>query len=101
VTQIGNANVLQGLLGIIVDPFLTSTTAYYVIADPADVPIVDVGFLQGKQTPDLLVELPTMQNLAGGNDPFNYEFDTLHYKVRYDYGGATSLWWGGYKFAGA
>lgn len=101
VTQIGNANVLQGILGIIVDPFLTSTTAWYVVADPSDVPIVDVGFLQGKQTPDLLVELPTMQNLAGGTDPFNYEFDTLHYKVRYDYGGATSLWWGGYKFAGA
>lgn len=101
VTQIGNANVLQGLLGVIVDPFLSSTTAWYVLADPNDTPIIDVGFLQGKQTPDLLVERPSMQNLAGGDDPFEYEYDTLHYKVRYDYGGATSLWWGGYKGAGA
>jgi hypothetical protein len=101
VTQIGNANVLQGALGIAIDPFLTSTTAYYVLADPADVPIIDVGFLNGKQTPDLLVEKPTLQNIAGGDDPYELEFDILNYKVRYDYGGATALWWGGYKFAGA
>lgn len=101
VTQLGNANPLSGALGIIIDPFLTSATAWYVLADPNDVPINDVGFLAGKQTPDLLVERPTMQNLAGGDDPFELEYDVLWYKVRMDYGGATALWWGGYKFNGA
>lgn len=101
VTQLGNLNVLQGALGLAIDPFLSSTTAYYVLADPADVPILDIGFLNGKQTPDLLVEKPTLQNLAGGDDPYELEFDTLNYKVRYEYGGATALWWGGVKFAGA
>lgn len=99
--QFGNLNVLQGALGIAIDPFLTSQTAYYVLADPADVPILDVVFLAGKQTPDLLIERPTMMNLAGGDDPWEYEFDIMKYKVRLDVGGATSLWWGGYKFAGA
>ena len=101
VTQLGNLNVLQGALGLAIDPFLSSATAYYVLADPADVPILDIGFLNGKQTPDLLVEKPTLQNLAGGDDPYELEFDTLHYKVRFEYGGATALWWGGYKFDGA
>jgi hypothetical protein len=101
VTQLGNANVLQGALGIVVDPFLTSSAAYYVLADKDDVPVLDIGFLNGKQTPDLLVEKPTMTNLAGGDDQYELEFDQLHYKVRYEYGGATALWWGGYKFAGS
>jgi hypothetical protein len=97
----GNANVLQGALGIVIDPFLSSTTGWYIMADPSDTPILDVIFLNGKQTPDLLIEKPTFMNLAGGDDPYEYEFDILKYKVRYDYGGATSLWWGAYKFAGA
>lgn len=101
ITTIGNANVLNGALGIIIDPYLTSSTAYYVLADPSEAPILDVGFLQGKQTPDLLVEKPVMMNLAGGDDPYEFEYDVMRYKVRYDYGGATALWWGGYKFAGA
>jgi Mu-like prophage major head subunit gpT len=101
ITTMGNANVLQGALGIIVDPFLTVQTQYYVLADPAEAPVVDVAFLQGKQTPDLLVERPVMMNLAGGDDPYEFEFDVMRYKVRYDYGGASSLWWGGYRFVGA
>lgn len=101
VTQLGNKNVLDGALGIVIDPFLSSSTAWYVLADPSDVPVLDVIFLNGKQTPDLLIEKPSYMNLAGGDDPYEYEFDTLRYKVRYDYGGATSLWWGGYKFNGA
>lgn len=99
--QLGNKNVLDGALGLVIDPFLASATGYYVLADPSDVPVIDIVFLNGKQTPDLLIEKPTYMNLAGGDDPYEYEYDILRYKVRYDYGGATSLWWGGYKFNGA
>lgn len=101
VQQIGNANVLQNALDIVVDPFLTSTTAYYLFADPSDTPVILVGFLNGKQDPDLLIEAPTMVNVAGGSDPYEYEIDLLRYKVRFDYGGAVALWWGAYKFVGA
>ncbi len=99
--QFGNINVLNGALDIVIDPFLTAANAYYVLADPADVPILDVVFLGGKQTPDLLIERPTMMNLAGGDDPWEFEFDVMRYKVRLDVGGSTSLWWGGQKFAGS
>lgn len=100
VQTIGNLNALQGALGIVVDPFLTDANQYYVLADPSDVPVIDVAFLNGKQTPDLLVEKPTFSNVAGGDDPYEFEVDLFRYKVRYDYGGATSLWWGGYRFEG-
>lgn len=99
--EVPTNNVLQGALNIVIDPFLSSATAYYILADPADSPVIDVAFLNGKQTPDLLVERPTMMNIAGGDDPYEFEFDVMRYKVRFDYGGATSLWWGGYKFNGA
>lgn len=101
VTQLGSANVLQNALDIVIDPFLTVPGQYYVMADPADVPMVDVVFLNGKQTPDLLVERPIMMNLAGGDDNYEFEYDVMKYKVRYEYGGASSLWWGGYRFVGA
>jgi hypothetical protein len=101
VTQLGNANVLQNALDIVVDPFLTSQTAYYLFAEPADVPVVMIGFLDGKQTPDLLIEKPTMVKVAGGDDPYEFEYDVMRYKVRFDYGGTVALWWGAYKFKGA
>jgi hypothetical protein len=64
-----------------------STTFWAVLADPADCPVIEIGFLDGKENPDLLVEKPSMMNLAGGgDDPYGYEFDELRYKVRHDWG---------------
>lgn len=95
--QIGNTNTLSNILDIVIDPFLSDANDWYVFADPNDVPVVMVGFLNGKQTPDLLIERPTMTNVAGGDDRYEYEFDVLKYKVRHDYGGTLGLWWGAYK----
>lgn len=99
VTTMGNTNVLQNALDIVVDPFLTSTNAWYVFADPNDIPAFLVGFLNGKQTPDLLIEKPVMTNAAGGDDPYEYVYDVMRYKVRYEWGGAAGLWWGASKRA--
>jgi hypothetical protein len=99
VTQIGNANVLQNYLDIVVDPFLTKTDAWYVFADPNDVPAFLVGFLNGKDTPDLLIEKPVTTNVAGGDDPYEFDFDVMRYKVRYEWGGAPGLWWGASRVA--
>lgn len=98
--QIGNANVMKNILDIVVEPFASESNDYWIVADPNDTPILLVGFLNGKQTPDLLIEKPTMTNVAGGDDKWEYEFDVLKYKVRHDYGGATALWWGAHKFEG-
>ena len=101
VATMGNANLLQNALEIVVDPFLTVATQWYILADPTDAAPIAVAFLNGKQTPDLLVERPTMTNVAGGDDPYEFEFDVMRYKVRYDYGGAASVWWGVQRFVGA
>lgn len=98
--QIGNVNTLNNMLDIVVDPFLSQSNDYYIFADANDVPVVMLGFLNGKQTPDLLIERPTMTNVAGGDDRYEYEFDVLKYKVRHDYGGTLGLWWGAQKFEG-
>jgi len=75
-------------LGVIEEPLIDtvlSTTWWAVIANPADCPVIEVGFLDGKVEPDLLVSKAEMQSLAGGvEDPYGYEFDDIRYKVRHD-----------------
>jgi len=58
VTTGTDSNPHRGKYQPIVSPYLSdsrftgySTTAYYLIADPNDVPVIDVAFLDGVQTP--------------------------------------------------
>lgn len=88
-------------LDLTVDRYLTSNTAWYTFAEADDVPAVAVGFMKGKETPDLLVLRPQMYNLAGGEDPYMLEYDEMAYKVRFEFGGAPVAWWGAFKSAGA
>lgn len=84
-------------LQVLVEPFLTSTTSWYVLADPMDAPAIEVGFLNGKETPDLLVKKATAVNLAGGDDMYDYDFDEIEYKVRYDFAVALAMYQGIYR----
>jgi hypothetical protein len=75
----GTFNEIGGLIHIeepLIDSVI-STTFWAVIADPAIAPVIE--------TPDLLVMKPTMANLAGGDDPYDFEFDEMTYKVRHDW----------------
>lgn len=73
-------------LEVIVDPFLTLSNRMYIMADPEDAPTVEVTFLRGKETPDLLVKKAEAVSAAGGaDDPWGFEFDEIIYKVRYDF----------------
>jgi hypothetical protein len=101
-TGIGNINPFQNSLELIVDQWLTSATAWYVAADPADAPAIDVAFLQGQQLPDLLVQRPEYRRVVGGGDDqyMHGEFDELRYAVRYDYGIAVAMYQGIFKGAG-
>ena len=84
-------------LEVIVEPFITSATAWYVLADPNDCPVIEVGFLDGKETPDLLIKRADTVNLAGGEDPYGYEFDDIWYKVRHDWALALAYYQGIYR----
>jgi hypothetical protein len=90
-------NTMKGKLVPLTEPFLTSATKWYLFADPADVPCIEIAFLNGKDVPDLLVKKPEYASLAGGDDPFGYEFGDLNYRARYDFGGAVGYYQGAYR----
>jgi len=78
-----------GFLELLIDPLIDtqlSTSWWAVIADPADIPIVEVGFLNGQEAPELLALKPNTYRVAGGgDDPYGFEFDDLDFKVRWDF----------------
>jgi len=79
-----------GPLTVVSDPYLdaSSATAWYLIADPMDAPLLEVRFLDGTQTPFI-------------DDTEEFMTDAIQWKVRLDYGVAANDRRGGYKNAGA
>lgn len=89
--QVGKATRLE----VLVEPFFTSSTGWYVMADPMDAPVIEVGFLDGKDTPDLLAKKADTVSIAGGGeDEWGYDFDELFFKVRYDFAVARGMYQG-------
>lgn len=90
-----NENPHVGKYEPVVSPFLSdsgftgnSTTAYYLLADPADVPVIEVAFLDG-------VETPTVETADA-------DFNTLGVQMRgyYDFGVRKQEFRGGVKSTG-
>lgn len=79
-----------GPLEVVSDPYLdaSSTTAWYLVADPMDVPLLEVRFLDGNQTPFI-------------DDTEEFLTDAVQWKVRLDYGVAANDRRGGYKNGGS
>jgi phage major head subunit gpT-like protein len=86
-------NIHQGLMPIVVDYFnATSAVGWYVVADPAMCPTVEVGFYQGREDPELFTQSdPTVGSV--------FNSDTVTYKIRHIYSGAI-LDWRGFQRAG-
>lgn len=81
-------NIVRGLAGDIVDSPRIAGTDWYLFADAADAPVLEVAFLNGEQAPFL-------DSMEGFN------VDGLQWKVRIDYGIAAVDFRGAYKNAGA
>lgn len=79
-----------GRLQLIVAPHLDahSATAWYLAADPADEPLVDVTFIGNDMRP----------RIAGVRR--NFDFDSIDIAVTFDYAVTPGNWRAGYKNAG-
>jgi len=100
-------NILQGRLEVRVNdwlPIVDTTnghTSWYLFSDPAMGWPVEVGFLQGHETPELFMKASNQTLLGGGQtNPMDGDFDTdsVAYKVRHVVGGSQTNAVGGWRF---
>jgi hypothetical protein len=81
------ANLVRGLWdNVMIEPFFTDPTDYYVLADPTGAlsPIAYIT-LNGNTTPFLGLKDPGVRAVLGGNDPYSFDFDEISYKIRHDF----------------
>jgi len=78
-------NVLAGRYQVVASTYLTNTTDYYLLASPADLPVMEVAFLNGVQSP--IVETAEA------------DFNTLGVQMRgyFDFGVAKAEYLAGVK----
>lgn len=88
-SQNNDANPLQGMLEPIVVPQFSDAKDYYLMADPAQIECLEVGFINGQETPELLVQ----DNPTAGTVFTN---DAISYKVRWEFGGGWLDYRGAY-----
>ena len=72
VATIGNFMQSTGW-DVVVVPHWTDPTDWYLVADPASCPTIEVGFFNGRQEPDILSKE-------------EFEVDAISYKLRFIYG---------------
>jgi len=97
----GVLNPLQGILdgdAIVREAFLNDLNDWYLFADPQDVPSFTIGFLNGNEQPFVGLRDPQVRNALGaGMDPYQFELDSIDFKVRHDFGVAAIDPRGAYK----
>jgi hypothetical protein len=64
---------------VIVVPQFTDTNNWYALADPSEIAIIEVGFVLGREEPEILVQ-------DAENTGTVFTHDTMMFKVRHEYG---------------
>ena len=74
-------NTLKGFGQVFASQYLQGdVNNYYISAGKSEIDLIEVGFLNGKETPEVLIQdQPTVGNV--------FTADTMRYKVRHEYGG--------------
>lgn len=85
-------NPVNGRVEVLVEPWLTAfPNRWYLLADPNQNPAIEVGLLNGKAEPTLMLKKADAMIIAGGDDEFGYAYDDINYKVRHDWGVKIAL----------
>lgn len=74
--DVNDINVLKGMVEVLVEPLLTDSDNWYVVAKPSSIATIEMGFLGGRETPEILVK-------------DDFERDVIWYKGRLVFGGAV------------
>jgi len=79
----GGINTIQNTFELKQSPYLRGDeNNYYLSAKTSDVEGIEIGFLNGKEDPEILVQdQPTVGNV--------FVYDQIRYKLRHEYGGAV------------
>ena len=80
-------NKAESGLELRVEPFLTDANDWYLVADPGDVPGIEIGFFRGWTEPRIYLR---STNVQGNDNPFDmgdFESHQIKYKVSHIYGG--------------
>lgn len=94
----GGTNVLSRRnLTPVVEEYLTDPTDWYLFADMGEAPTIAVGFLNGVETPAIMLKDPGMRLILGGSDPYSMEYDEIVWKIRHEWGVAVLDWRGAVK----
>jgi hypothetical protein len=83
-TTVQTSQNLLTFLTVVCIPELTSSKDWYLSADPADYPTIEVAYLDGKESPDLMIQQTGTVNLS--------EADGQRYKVREDFVAYAAGW---------
>lgn len=83
-------NPMLGYVTPIVSPQLSSTSQWFLIADPREVDTIEIGFVGGQVNPALFVQDQPLYGL-------NFTQDAISYKIRHEYGGAVVDYRGLYR----
>jgi hypothetical protein len=75
-----DANVLKGVVEPISVAQFTDVTDWYLLADPAQIESIEIGFVGGREAPDLL-----MQDAPNTGAVFTN--DQISFRVRWEFGG--------------
>ena len=69
-------NILKSMVQVIVEPLLTDPNNWYLVALPSSIPTIELGFLAGHETPEIMVK-------------DDFDRDVIWYKGRLVFGGAV------------
>lgn len=85
----GTDNPVAGILpadAVVQDTYWNDANDWYMFADPATVPAFAVGFLGGREEPQVFKKNPEVAATLDGPDPYTWEIDSVDFKVRLDFG---------------
>ncbi len=83
-------NPMLGYVTPIVSPQLTSTTQWFLVADPREIDTIEIGFVGGQVNPVLFIQDSPLIGL-------NFSQDAISYKVRHEYGSCVTDYRGLYR----